>query len=82
MAFSVLKNIIRPTRCSQLNKICSRCYSLWVPDYLEALRPKIPLYPTLNIQIRGYDYPIVEKFQGFIHDLVTEMDMDVEHRLL
>lgn len=37
----------------------------------------MPIYDTLNIQITGYDYPILENFQKFIHDTCTTMDVNM-----
>ncbi|KAL3265415.1 hypothetical protein HHI36_009619 [Cryptolaemus montrouzieri] len=48
------------------------------PDYLKEMEPKIPIYNTLNIQIRGYDYPILENYQKFIHRIAKNMDVEVE----
>lgn len=42
------------------------------------MKPKYPLYDTLNIQIRGYDFPIVENYQKFVHNLLQNMDINVE----
>lgn len=42
------------------------------------MKPKHPLYDTLNIQIRGYDYPVVESFQKCVHAVAKNMDIDVE----
>ncbi|KAL1506371.1 hypothetical protein ABEB36_005745 [Hypothenemus hampei] len=52
--------------------------SLYEPDYLEMLQSKIPLYDTLNIQLRGYDYPILESYQKYLHNLIKNMDINVE----
>lgn len=42
------------------------------------MKSKIPLYDTLNIQMKGYDYPILEHFQKLIHNLAKNMDINVE----
>lgn len=44
------------------------------------MKPKIPLYPTINIQVKGYDYPVLEQFQKLVHQLAENMDIDVENR--
>lgn len=36
------------------------------------------MYDTLNIQLRGYDYAILESYQKFIHNLLKNMDINVE----
>jgi len=36
--------------------------------------------PNINIQIKGYDYPILESYQAFIHKLANIMEIDVNDR--
>ncbi|XP_055626799.1 uncharacterized protein LOC129768886 [Toxorhynchites rutilus septentrionalis] len=55
-----------------------RCFSsMYEPDYLEKLRPKFPLYNTLNFTIKGYDYSILESYQKFIHNVGDSMELDI-----
>ncbi|XP_012272042.1 39S ribosomal protein L48, mitochondrial [Orussus abietinus] len=54
-----------------------RFYSLYEPDYLEVGKSKIPVYPTLNVQIKGYDFPLVENYQRFIHKLADNMNLQI-----
>ncbi|XP_065093050.1 large ribosomal subunit protein mL48 [Ochlerotatus camptorhynchus] len=51
--------------------------SMYEPDYLEKLRPKYPLHNTLNFTIKGYDYPILESYQRFVHNVADKMDLDI-----
>ncbi|XP_044750035.1 39S ribosomal protein L48, mitochondrial [Coccinella septempunctata] len=51
---------------------------LYEPDYLKELQPKFPIYETFNIQLKGYDYPILENYQRFVHKIADNMDIDVE----
>lgn len=44
----------------------------------QSLKPQIPIYDTLNIQLRGYDYAILENYQKFVHNLMTNLDINVE----
>lgn len=44
------------------------------------MKPKIPQYPVVNVQIRGYDFPILESYQGFISRLADQLDFDVDSR--
>lgn len=39
---------------------------------------KIPLYDEVNIFLRGYDYPVLEGYQRFVHKLLRNMEVDVE----
>ncbi|PSN44045.1 hypothetical protein C0J52_19608 [Blattella germanica] len=45
---------------------------------LQVGKSKIPLYNTLNIQLHGYDYPVLENFQSFVHRIATNMNIEVE----
>lgn len=42
------------------------------------MKPKYPLYDTINIQLKGYDYPILESYQKLLHNLLKNMDVNVE----
>ncbi|EDO64559.1 39S ribosomal protein L48, mitochondrial [Anopheles arabiensis] len=50
---------------------------MYEPDYLELLKPKYPLYETLNVTIKGYDYPLLESYQRFIHNVADSMDLEI-----
>ncbi|XP_035912171.1 uncharacterized protein LOC118512187 [Anopheles stephensi] len=50
---------------------------MYEPDYLELLKPKYPLYETLNLTIKGYDYPLLESYQKFIHNVADSMDLEI-----
>ncbi|CAD7078813.1 unnamed protein product [Hermetia illucens] len=50
---------------------------IYEPDYLELLEPKYPQYEALNFQIKGYDYPVLESYQKFLHGVAEYMDLDV-----
>ncbi|XP_065356716.1 large ribosomal subunit protein mL48 [Calliphora vicina] len=51
--------------------------SVYEPDYLESLKPKFPQYESLNVQIKGYDYPILESYQRYLHSVAEYLDIDV-----
>ncbi|EFA01967.1 large ribosomal subunit protein mL48 [Tribolium castaneum] len=78
-----MNNLLRVTRralqCRFLHQTPkSFGNNLYEPDYLEAMKSNLPMYDTLNIQIRGYDYAILENYQKFIHKLLRSMDISVE----
>ncbi|XP_022198250.2 39S ribosomal protein L48, mitochondrial [Nilaparvata lugens] len=50
----------------------------WDPPYLETMKSKIPLHDVLNIQIKGYDFALVESYQSLIHSIANTMGLDVE----
>ncbi|KAJ8673485.1 hypothetical protein QAD02_004747 [Eretmocerus hayati] len=53
------------------------CSSIYEPDYLEAMKPPYPLYPPLLVRIRGYDYPVIENYQSWIHRIANHMKFKV-----
>ncbi|XP_012523221.1 uncharacterized protein LOC105829113 [Monomorium pharaonis] len=80
MALNLFKQI-RMQR-SLATKISSAKFytgSLYEPDYLQTGKSKIPLLPVINIQIKGYNYPILESYQSFIHKLANIIQIDVEN---
>lgn len=42
------------------------------------MEPDIPIYESLNIQIKGYDYPILENYQRLIHKLAERLEIEVD----
>ncbi|EDX03365.1 GD23111 [Drosophila simulans] len=51
--------------------------SVYEPDYLESLKPKFPQYESLNVQIKGYDYPQLESYQRFLHGVAEYLELDL-----
>jgi len=49
------------------------------PDYLDTSGPVIPTYPPLNIQIKGYNFDVLESLQSYIHNLAENMGIDVDN---
>lgn len=47
------------------------------PDYLDAAGLVPPTYPAINIQVKGYDFEILESFQSYIHNLAENIGIDV-----
>ena len=43
----------------------------------QSLKPKYPQYESLNVQIKGYDYPILESYQRYLHSVAEYLDIDV-----
>ncbi|GJQ78803.1 putative ribosomal protein, L48 [Trypoxylus dichotomus] len=73
-----IRRIYQSSKYIRLNSFRLYSNDLFEPDYLEAMKSKIPLYDVLNIQIKGYDYPVLESFQKLIHSLAKNMDINVE----
>lgn len=42
------------------------------------MKSKFPMYDMLNIKLRGYDFCILENYQKFLHNLIRNMDINVE----
>ncbi|XP_072745615.1 large ribosomal subunit protein mL48 [Anoplolepis gracilipes] len=53
--------------------------SLYEPDYLETGKSIFPLLPKINVQIKGYDYSVLESYQCFMNKLADIMQIDVEN---
>ncbi|XP_031624189.1 uncharacterized protein LOC116341336 [Contarinia nasturtii] len=51
--------------------------NLFEPDYLDALKPKHPIYPCVNFQITGYDFAVLESFHRFLYRTADSYDFDV-----
>ncbi|CAK9801231.1 39S ribosomal protein L48, mitochondrial [Anthophora quadrimaculata] len=77
MVLNVFKQMTTYCRCPIINKTV-RFYSVYEPPYLKK-EYEIPVYPTLNIQIRGYKYPLLESYQSFIHKLAKELKITIEN---
>lgn len=65
---------------SQIGNFCSTASvrKTFEPDYLDSEGGVIPTYPTLNVQVKGYDFDILESFQSFVHNVAENMGVDVE----
>lgn len=51
-----------------------------IPDFnitLQSLKPKFPQIESLNVQIKGYDFPLLESYQRFLHGVAEYLDLDV-----
>jgi len=53
------------------------CLKTFEPDYLDAAGPQIPLYPPLNIQVKGYNFDVLESLQSWIHRMAENMGITV-----
>ncbi|XP_075152291.1 mitochondrial ribosomal protein L48 [Haematobia irritans] len=57
--------------------VCQRASDVYEPDYLDSLKPKYPQYDSLNVQIKGYDYPVLESYQRYLHSVAEYLDIEV-----
>merc|ERR1719471_1934722 len=49
------------------------------PDYLDSAGLVPPTYPPINIQIKGYNFDVLESFQSFVHNMAENMGIDVSN---
>ncbi|XP_034181795.2 mitochondrial ribosomal protein L48 [Osmia lignaria lignaria] len=77
MVLNVFRRAVTCYRYPLLNKAV-RFYGIYEPPYLKK-EYEIPIYPTLNIQLRGYTYPLIEKYQSFVQKLADALDITVEN---
>jgi large subunit ribosomal protein L48 len=47
------------------------------PPYLEDLKPKVGFYELLDLQLKGYDYVVLEKYQSYVHKTMTRLGFEV-----
>ncbi|KAK5644238.1 hypothetical protein RI129_008083 [Pyrocoelia pectoralis] len=66
------RNFVLKTR-----RFCST--DLYEPNYLEEFKPKIPAYDVINVKLHGYDYCILESYQKWLHNVMKNMNLDVEN---
>ncbi|XP_018395600.1 PREDICTED: uncharacterized protein LOC108774086 [Cyphomyrmex costatus] len=82
MALNLIKQITVLGQRSLATKTLSAKFytgSLYEPDYLETGKSKFPLLSTINVQIKGYDYPVLECYQSFIHKLADVIQIDIDN---
>lgn len=48
------------------------------PPYLDAEGPEIPDYPQVNVQMKGYDFTVLEHYGKWVHNTALNMGIDVE----
>lgn len=60
------------------NQVIKSFHSAHEPEYLEHLKPKVPVYPLLNVQIKGYDFTVLETFGSYVHKTAVNMGIEVE----
>ncbi|CAD0199828.1 unnamed protein product [Chrysodeixis includens] len=58
---------------------CKRFKSdLYEPDYLISMEPDEPVYDCLNLQLKGYDFALLEACQSQIHKYAEVMGIQVD----
>lgn len=41
------------------------------------MKPEHPTYDVINLEISGYDYPLLESFQRFVDRIAKSLDLDI-----
>jgi len=52
-------------------------FGTFEPDYLDTEGSTIPTYPPLNIQMKGYNFDLLEEYQSWVHRMAENMGVDV-----
>lgn len=78
MALNVFRQATLRNCFSAKNVSSRRHYSLYEPDYLEASKSKIPDYEKLNVQIKGYNYAVLESYHSVISRFAKLMNIEVD----
>lgn len=78
----MLTRLLRPNLISRISRRFLRAEGeavpgLHEPQYLEKLKPKVGFYELLNLQLKGYDYAVLEKYQSYLHKTMTRLQFEV-----
>jgi len=61
---------------SRTFSISAAKFKTFEPDYLDSSVPEIPVYPPINIQMKSYNFDILESYQSFVHITAENMGVD------
>merc|ERR1712136_161872 len=64
---SALSSVLKPMHRCQIHTGKQR-RKVFEPDYLDEAGLMPPKYEALNIQLKGYNYDILENHQSYIHN--------------
>lgn len=73
------KHVAQKTVAIPRQLCTSTCHMVYQdePDYLKYLKPQVPVYDLLNIQIKGYDFTVLEHYAKHVHKIAVNMDLEV-----
>uniref|UniRef100_A0A0K2V8E6 Small ribosomal subunit protein uS10 domain-containing protein n=1 Tax=Lepeophtheirus salmonis TaxID=72036 RepID=A0A0K2V8E6_LEPSM len=78
MRISSIYRVLRPSIRHVRNIYTSQALpKTFEPDYLDTLDPEPDVYAPMNIQIKGYDFHILEHFHRLVKSLSLKMELDV-----
>ncbi|XP_022235533.1 uncharacterized protein LOC106475790 isoform X1 [Limulus polyphemus] len=72
--------LLRSVHRASMFTMQHRKSSSYEPEYLELLKPSVPLYEVLNVQVKGHDFAVLEQFAKYVHNIALKMDIEVEDR--
>ncbi|XP_034826705.1 large ribosomal subunit protein mL48 [Maniola hyperantus] len=87
--FAIKKiNVVKLNSILRSSKVCAKSFplcqqkrlksDLYEPDYLISMQPDEPVYDYLNLQLKGYDFTLLESCQKEIHRYAEIMGIQVE----
>nr|XP_053649870.1 39S ribosomal protein L48, mitochondrial-like [Cherax quadricarinatus] len=78
--FSVSKIAARCTHMAKrsISRSVQRYSIETEPPYLDAGGPEIPEYSLVNVQMKGYDFTVLEHYGKWVHNTALNMGLDVE----
>lgn len=59
--------------CSESKKDLGYIPDLHEPSYLKQLKPQVGFYDLLDLEIKGYDYVALERYQSYLHKTMIKM---------
>ncbi|XP_015915882.1 large ribosomal subunit protein mL48 [Parasteatoda tepidariorum] len=79
--FKICKHVclLKPIRPSIRQFVMSHSLLKYVdePDYIKYTKPQVPVYDLLNIQIKGYDFTVLEHYAKYVHRIALHLDFNV-----
>lgn len=64
-------------KCNYVDFASTEGGKIYEPPYLDALKPECPTYDVINVKISGFNFPVLESYQRFVHRIAVAMDLDV-----
>lgn len=72
-----MRQLIVIPKCNYANFNTTDGGKIYEPPYLEAIKPQLPIYDVINVKITGYDFPVLESYQRFVHRIAESLELDV-----
>ncbi|KAK6181738.1 hypothetical protein SNE40_009532 [Patella caerulea] len=81
--FRIFRPLIKQATLQHITRICqcrrvsatSKVFGIFEPDNLN-LPPDIPEYEEVQIQLKGYDFVVLESFSKYVHSIAREMQLE------